>query len=85
MNTKFGDVEPSAVDEDPESTAAADEDGLPPPVIVLLRWFSIGAAIGYNLIMELTSAQSRTYVATMVTSMTVMMHTRLTTLRKPNA
>ena len=32
---KFGEIEPDAVEEDPEGGATTDEDGLPPPVVVL--------------------------------------------------
>lgn len=32
---QLGEVEPDAVAEDPEGAAAADEDGLPPPIVVL--------------------------------------------------
>ena len=31
---QFCEIEPDAVEEHPEGAAAADEDGLPPPVVV---------------------------------------------------
>lgn len=37
VDIKFGVVEDDAVEEDPEGAAAADEDGLPPPVVVLSK------------------------------------------------
>lgn len=32
---QFREIEPDAVKKYPEGTAAADEDGLPPPIVVL--------------------------------------------------
>jgi len=37
LDVQFGEVEPDAVEEDPEGGAAADEDGLPPPIVVLFQ------------------------------------------------
>ena len=35
MNIELGEVEPDAVDEDPEGATTANKDRLPPPVVVL--------------------------------------------------
>ena len=35
LDFKLGEVVPGAVEEDPQRTAAANEEGLPPPVVVL--------------------------------------------------
>ena len=35
MNVELDEVEPDAVDEDPEGAATTDEDRLPPPMVVL--------------------------------------------------
>lgn len=39
---EFGPVEPDAVHEDPDGGAGADEDGLPPPVVVLRAQLDVG-------------------------------------------
>lgn len=36
VDIKLGVVEDDAVQEDPEGTAAADKDGLPPPMVILI-------------------------------------------------
>ena len=35
LNIKFSKIVPGTVKENPESTASTDEEGLPPPVVVL--------------------------------------------------
>ena len=43
---KFGPVEPGAVGEDPDGGAGPDEDGLPPPVVVLRAELDVGGHDG---------------------------------------
>ena len=83
------------VEEDPDGAAAADEEGLPPPVVVLrFQEVSVSSksctAITSSLVAcyrggerKLTSAHNCIYVATMVTSATVKTRMRLTAARKP--
>jgi hypothetical protein len=73
-------VIPDAVGKNPKSAAAAGEEALPPPMIILRK--SV-----WRFIIEtedsLTSEQSWLYVAITVTSTTVIISTVETTLRKP--
>ena len=73
-------VIPDAVGKNPKSAAAAGDEALPPPMIILREsvWRSI-----IQVDDSLTSEQSWLYVAITVTSTTVMINTVETTLRKP--
>lgn len=74
-------VVPDAVNEDPEGRRAASEEGLPPPVMVLLLTLADCLARGME---RRTSEHSCTYVATTETSITVMTRIPQTTAKKPN-
>lgn len=42
MDIELGEVEPDAVEEDPEGATAANEDGLPPPMVVFCAKLDVG-------------------------------------------
>ena len=46
MDVELGEIKPDTVEEDPKGTAAADEDGLPPPVVVFGAKLDIGCNNG---------------------------------------
>jgi hypothetical protein len=78
---------PDAVDEYPDGAASPYEEALPPPLMVLWQTQSVcmtkmgDEERGGG--QRLTSEDSWIYVATMVTSLTVMIRMALTTLKKP--
>lgn len=46
MDLEFGVIKHDAIQEDPEGAPAADEDGLPPPVVVFLAQHDVGCDDG---------------------------------------
>ena len=85
---EFAEVEPNAIEKDPEGASSSNQDRLPPPIVVLVisrveNQLGCHCDTNQGTKGKLTSAQSWIYVAIMVTSMTVTIHTRLITLKNP--
>jgi hypothetical protein len=64
LDVELGEIVPSAIQEDPDGAGAADEEGLPPPVVVLYLSVSTTSHSNEEVIQEgrggeeHTSAQS---------------------------
>lgn len=79
-NVQVEKVVPDAVRKHPERAAAARQETLPPPVVVL----SMSAEFNPRSIDRLTSAHNWLYVAITVTSLTVTIRIVVTALKNPN-